>query len=384
MYLFQLEMTHVRCQKARVECIEHVARRRPAKARSDGQAPNRLRDFDKKIDKLSAIVATMGPSPPQTALPPIANFPLHFPDAALQTPAPSLPSTVPASSPPALDAPALSAPGTKSDDAMPFWESLNDTLLCLGRLDPVIRSISLTHIQTLLDTYQTMAEYFPFVSLPGNTPCFDLLQRRPVLMLAVLTVASYNSIPFQLKLSREFRKVLMAKVMSGEKSLDLLQGLLVFIAWHHHYMDAQAISIPMLLQICVGITSDLGLDTLAWSVRSPVHPGDALSREGQRTYLGCYYLVSNIGLMDPGKVRSISHSSLLRTYASDLASAQDGKSDAIMPTIVDICHFMEDVEETFHNKAEHVLVARSQVKRLSDMWENIRLTMESQTKRSGS
>jgi hypothetical protein len=221
----------------------------------------------------------------------------------------------------------------------------------------------------LLDTYRHMVDYFPFVTLPKDYSSQELVQHRPILMFAVLTVASYDSVLLQQTLSREFRKVAMVRILSGEKSLDLLQGLLVFIAWHHHYMDAQAVSVPMLLQLCVGIASDLDLDRLP---TSPIHREDPRDREAKRAYLGCYYLASNIGLIEAGKSRCISFSTTLRSYASDLASAWEHKTDTVLPIFVDICQFMEDVEETFRGHNEQSLVARSQVKRLNDKWDQIR------------
>ena len=233
-------------------------------------------------------------------------------------------------------------------------------------------------MQMLVDTYRTMSDFFPFVTLPKEYSCRDLLQQRPMLMFAVLTVASYDSVLLQLTLSREFRKVVTVKVMNGEKSLDLLQGLLVFIAWHHHYMDTHAVSIPMLLQICAGIANDLGLDSLATKPRSPLHREDPRDREAKRAYLGCYYLASNVGLTEPGKARIVPYSSTLRTYASELAASWDHKSDVILPIIVDICQFTEDVQETFAVGSEQALIARTQVKRLSAKWDNICLASKLQ------
>ena len=367
--------TCARCQKARVECIEHVARRRPAKLRTDGQTPNKMRDFDKKLDKISAIVATMSPvSVLQPALPSVTTIPSQYPETA-QRASPPDPGPVKAS--PSIP-PILSAPLSSSEDSLSFWGSINDTLSCLGRLDPVIRSISFVHMQMLVDTYRTMSDFFPFVTLPKEFSCRDLLQQRPMLMFAVLTVASYDSVLLQLTLSREFRKVVTVKVMNGEKSLDLLQGLLVFIAWHHHYMDTHAVSIPMLLQICAGIANDLGLDSLTTKPRSPLHREDPRDREAKRAYLGCYYLASNVGLTEPGKARIVPYSSTLRTYASELAASWDHKSDVILPIIVDICQFTEDVQETFAVGSEQALIARTQVKRLSAKWDNICLASKLQ------
>ncbi|KAF1843331.1 uncharacterized protein K460DRAFT_357075 [Cucurbitaria berberidis CBS 394.84] len=364
-----------RCQKARVECIEHVARRRPAKSRNDGQAPNRMRDLDKKLDKLSTIVTTMTPSSPQYTLPSVDTLSLQGTEPFQQTPTASAPR--PASTPPVTKTLILPAPGPTSEGFLPFWESMNDSLACLGRLDPVIRSISLVHMQILLDIYRNMVDYFPFVALPKDCFCRDLLEHRPMLMFAVLTVASYDSVLLQLTLSREFRKVVMVKIMNGEKNLDLLQGLLVFIAWHHHYMDAQAVSVHMLLQLCVGLASDLGLDRIS-TTASPLQKDYPRDREAKRAYLGCYYLASNIALMEQGRARFMSYSSTLRSYASELALTWEHNTDAVIPILLNVCQFMEDVEETFRNQTEQALVARSQVKRLSDKWESIRITSKLQ------
>jgi hypothetical protein len=361
-----------RCQKARVECIEHVARRRPAKPRSELSPPNRLRDYDKKFEKLSAVVATITPTSVLPALQPVTTLLSKVPIAeALARTSP--PARISSASAPPVQSPLPSIPASKTDNPAAFWESINETLSCLGRLDPIIRSISLAHMQTLLENYRQMVEFFPFVTVPKEYSCPELVQHRPILMLAVFVAASHESTSLRRTLSREFRKVVMVKIMSGEKSLDLLQGLLVFIAWHHHYMDAQAISIPMLLQLCVIIASDLGLDKISTTARSPLHRQDAREREAKRAYLGCYYLSSNIGLIESRRSRCISYSTTLRNYASDLASAAwETKTDAVLPILVDVCQFMEDVEETFHGRSEQALVARSQVKRLNDKWENIR------------
>ncbi|KAF2111098.1 hypothetical protein BDV96DRAFT_614888 [Lophiotrema nucula] len=357
-----------RCQKARVECIEHVARRRPAKPRSVVQTPNRVAEMEKKLDKLSAIV--IATSAPNSAPQPVTTLPSQLAEIAQQAPTPA-PVQASPSAAPAVKTPILPNPGSTPESALSFWESINDTISGLGRLDPVLRSISVIHMQLLLESYRNMVDFFPFVALPKETFCRDLLHQRPMLMFAVLTVASYDSALLQLTLSREFRKIVMVKIMNGEKNLDLLQGLLVFIAWHHHYMDPQAVSIHMLLQICTGIAGDLNLDNVPPS--GPFRKEEALDREAKRAYLGCYYLVSNLGTLEPGRNRGVSYSSIHGSYASELASAREHRSDAILPALIETCQFLEDVEETFRSRSEQAVVARSQVKRLSDKWDGMRL-----------
>lgn len=72
--------------------------------------------------------------------------------------------------------------------------------------------------------------------------------------------------------------------------------------------------------------------------------------------------------------------STMRTHASEIASVWEHKSDVILPTMVEVCQFMEDVEETLRDQPEQALVVRSQVKRLSDKWENIQAASKSQVK----
>jgi hypothetical protein len=358
--------------------VKHVVRRRPAKARSDGQTPNKTRDFDEKLDKLSSIVATMAPSPVESSLPSVATIPSQVTASSQQmpTPTPTAAQLVSIPTPPRTTI--LPALVPQPENSLPFWESMNDTLSCLERLDPVIRSISLVQMQILLDSYRSMVDFFPFVSLPKDCRCQDLLQHRPMLMFAVLTVSSYDSAVLQSTLSSEFRKIVMVRIMKGEKSLDLLQALLVFIAWHHHYMDAQAVSIPMLLQLCLGIANDQGLDNISRTASSPLQKEDPRDREAKRAYLGCYYLSSNINWMQSGKARPMAYTSTLRTYASELASVWETRSDAVLPILMDVCQYLEDVEETFCGQSEQARVVRTQVKRLSDKWENIHLASKLQ------
>jgi hypothetical protein len=337
-----------------------------------------MRGFDKKLDKLSDVVATMAPSPVESSLPSVATIPSQLTASSQQMPTPT--STA-AQSVSILTPPTTSifpALVPQTENSLPFWESMNDTLSCLGRLDPVIRSISLVHMQMLLDAYRSMVDFFPFVSLPKDCRCQDLLQHRPMLMFAVLTVSSYDSVLLQSTLSSEFRKIVMVRIMKGEKSLDLLQGLMVFIAWHHHYMDAQAVSVPMLLQLCLGIANDLGLDSIWRTSRSLLQKEDPRDREAKRAYLGCYYLSSNISWMQSGKAHPMTYTSTLRTYASELASVWETKSDAVLPILMDVCQYLEDVGETFCGQSEQALVVRTQVKRLSDKWENIHLASKLQ------
>lgn len=339
--------------------------------------------MEKRIDQLQAIVtattASSAPNPaPQPTLPPVATIPSQTTELPRRDSTPL--SIVPPAPPlPVVKTPILPNPGSTPESALSFWDSVNDAISGLGRLDPVIRTISIAHMQSLLEGYRVMADFFPFVLLPRECFCGDLIQQRPIFLFAVLTAASYDSPLLQSALSREFRKVVMVNVMNGEKSLDLLQGLLVFIAWRHHYMDPHAASVHLLLQMCVGIASDLGIDNFPSSTISPIPKEESWNREAKRAYLGCYYLASCLSLLDSSRTRIMSHSNTLRIYANDIGEAVwQHHSDAIVPILVDTCQFMEDVEETFGSQAESALVVKAQLKRLSTKWDHMQATTKAQ------
>jgi hypothetical protein len=85
----------------------------------------------------------------------------------------------------------------------------------------------------LLENYQAlMAKYFPFVVIPLNTTAQHLRASKPFLFLSVMAVSSYQKTGQQTTLSMEIMKRLSEQMLfRGEKSLDLLQGVLVYTEW---------------------------------------------------------------------------------------------------------------------------------------------------------
>ncbi len=84
-----------------------------------------------------------------------------------------------------------------------------------------------------LSIYQTqMSCYFPFVVIPPTTTSQLLRQSKPFLWQAINLVASQRGSSLQSALDKELLQSLSEKlVIRGERSLDVLQGLLVYIAF---------------------------------------------------------------------------------------------------------------------------------------------------------
>lgn len=87
-------------------------------------------------------------------------------------------------------------------------------------------------LQHLLDIFRGMDYYFPFVIIPTSWTPASMAVDRPFLLLAAVTSAASRYHYLQQALIDELKEVLSRRViMAGEKDLDLLQGLLVHLAW---------------------------------------------------------------------------------------------------------------------------------------------------------
>ena len=92
--------------------------------------------------------------------------------------------------------------------------------------------ITVHEAEVLLDA--SLLEYgdFPWVVLPSRLP-LDLFRReKPILLLSLLALASRRQALLHDSLVREFKNIISAKViMDGSPDLDLLQSLLLYLAW---------------------------------------------------------------------------------------------------------------------------------------------------------
>lgn len=90
----------------------------------------------------------------------------------------------------------------------------------------------MSQVDKMLQSYQLRTVYFPFISIPENTSAEKVCQKWPFLLLSILVISSVDEPILQKSLDERFRKVLATRVvMQGEKSLDYLHGLLVYLAW---------------------------------------------------------------------------------------------------------------------------------------------------------
>ena len=84
----------------------------------------------------------------------------------------------------------------------------------------------------ILNIYRNeLVQYFPFVIVP-QISASEFRKERPFLFKSIAVAAAYRYGPCPKSLSKDIFKELSERVLiEGEKSLDLLQGLLALIAW---------------------------------------------------------------------------------------------------------------------------------------------------------
>ena len=85
----------------------------------------------------------------------------------------------------------------------------------------------------LLEFKTNLAEQFPFVVLPLDSVSQSLHQERPLLWKAIMVASSHENSHRQMTLGADLVEDLVMRLLfRAEKSLDLLQSLLVLVAWY--------------------------------------------------------------------------------------------------------------------------------------------------------
>jgi hypothetical protein len=164
----------------------------------------------------------------------------------------------------------------------------------------VQRLIASGEADALLDVYRTMSRSFPFVPLAPNISARELETTKPMLLLAILTVASWKDHRRQIALDEIYRKELAHRtIIRPRKTLSLLQSILVYLSRYHFVFSHKTQQLYSLMHLAVGMAFDMGLhqrnkrSVMEIPGRPPPPPTPLEEqREQQRTFLGCYYLSS--------------------------------------------------------------------------------------------
>lgn len=154
--------------------------------------------------------------------------------------------------------------------------------------------------ETLLSIYRNqMSNQLPFVVIPAGTTSRQLQATRPFLMKVIRMVASVRHLRLVRGQSRAVMEHISQSIlMRSERSLDLIQGILVFLGSYHYHCMAHA-QFNSLIRLAVSLVEDMDLGTCPKSQqrRSQLplaRTEEPVSRtnEEKRTLLGVWYMSS--------------------------------------------------------------------------------------------
>lgn len=169
--------------------------------------------------------------------------------------------------------------------------------------DPISRGvIDYSQAEECLRLFHAKRHSFPFINIPSHMTLDTLRRQRPFLLLSILTFGTDSNVTLQNQLDAELRENLARRVMiNGEKSLDALQGILLYLIWYHYYFDTVREQIYQLSQMAAAMACNLEINkqskviaSNAFSITNTSYSFQLCSEEleERRTFLGCYYFTS--------------------------------------------------------------------------------------------
>lgn len=94
-------------------------------------------------------------------------------------------------------------------------------------------TLSMEEATMLLDRYKRfLASSMPFVVLEEGIDAWSLTHTKPFLMQVIAAVAYFHDLPKQQVMVKDLMRQISEKlIIRNEKSLEVLQGMLILIAW---------------------------------------------------------------------------------------------------------------------------------------------------------
>ncbi|OAA45053.1 hypothetical protein NOR_03807 [Metarhizium rileyi] len=159
-------------------------------------------------------------------------------------------------------------------------------------------SFNVASAESLLKAFRPMLKYFPFITLPEDTLVRQMAAEKPFVLLAILSSTSGSkTLQGHTLYDDEFRKVLGLKfVAGGERTLELLQGLLIYCAWYPFHLRPKNKQAFQFMRMAADMIHDLELDqeqlVLGTGPDCPDLTGEQ-QLDGIRAYMGYFYVLSS-------------------------------------------------------------------------------------------
>ncbi|KAH7269394.1 uncharacterized protein BKA55DRAFT_588121 [Fusarium redolens] len=190
----------------------------------------------------------------------------------------------------------------------------------------------------------------PFVIIPDGVTAAKLKATRPFLMSSIRMVTSYRSLrSMRAQMYHLMKYIADHMLIRSERSLDLLLGIIVIIAWYkyHCFMHAQLNNLIALASTLVG---ELGLhrsptvlERTSLMVVTPFQPA-ARTNEERRALLGVWYLSSSMSLGFL-RIEPMRYTKYIQQCLAVLEQEREYDTDMRLVTLVRIQHLTERIAQ---------------------------------------
>ncbi|THC90614.1 hypothetical protein EYZ11_009929 [Aspergillus tanneri] len=152
-----------------------------------------------------------------------------------------------------------------------------------------------------------MADKIPMVIFPTGTTMQDVRRRKPLVLHAIVAAAVGPIQPdLHIPLVNDFYKVIADRIIvRGEKSLELMQGLLVTCNWYTPPDNFEELKFFQLSHLALTVGIDIGMyrkstarskpfSLIRESAAKKTPSQDPDSPEARRAWLGCYFVAVQV------------------------------------------------------------------------------------------
>ncbi|OOG00510.1 hypothetical protein ASPCADRAFT_125531 [Aspergillus carbonarius ITEM 5010] len=209
----------------------------------------------------------------------------------------------------------------------------------------------------------TLMPHCPFVVISPQISAEGLRRDKPFLFLAILTAALYDNMPLQRTLEKEVKKMISdCMIFDGPVSFEILQGLLVHLAWCQYHSRPRRFS--QYLHLALSIITDLQLDRAPeyrfWRTRVNFDSGrqrESISwgQDERRAVIGYFYFSSSVSQI-LHKQCSFSYLPYFEDCCRLLATDAEYASDQCLLHIVQLQRLSEKITSI---SVQNILAAHS-------------------------
>ncbi|KAI9745103.1 MAG: hypothetical protein M1818_001381 [Claussenomyces sp. TS43310] len=147
------------------------------------------------------------------------------------------------------DSPASTAASssTQAPSSASHPSSQTDSGTSISQAGPAHYDLPQRDPDSLLTVFrEELADQFPFVIIPPAVTAHDLGQSKPILLKTILMVTSFHDKTSQVAMAHEIMEYYSLHILlKAEKSLELLQSLLVSLACVLIYLTETALFVPL-------------------------------------------------------------------------------------------------------------------------------------------